>query len=79
MSGMGEALAPQFTSKSQRDERFSSTFRKRSVLDSPISNSLATRHAHLFIAAHIWGMVLLIASPAGRDVDYAGVWATYKS
>jgi hypothetical protein len=31
MSGMGEALAPQFTSKSQYDERFSPTLRERSA------------------------------------------------
>jgi len=53
-------------------------FENEALLDNPISNSLATRHAHLVIAARIWGMVLLVASPAGRDVDYAGVWATYK-
>jgi hypothetical protein len=31
MLGMGEALAPQFTSKSQHDERFSPTFCERSA------------------------------------------------
>jgi hypothetical protein len=40
-------------------------FENEAMLDNPILNSLATRHAHLVIAARIWGMVLLVASPAG--------------
>jgi hypothetical protein len=49
-------------------------FENEALLDNPV----ATRHAHLVIAARIWGMVLLVASPAGRDVDYSGVWTTYE-
>jgi hypothetical protein len=53
-------------------------FENEALLDK--SDFEFTCHApcHLVITARIWGMVLLVASPAGRDVDYAGVWATYK-
>jgi hypothetical protein len=53
---LGEALAPQLTSKPQHKSDSFSHFQSDALLDNPIWNSLATRHVHLAIGAHI-GMV----------------------